>query len=174
MILYLPLAAVELTEASLRKRKGGWTGITEPMPSIGMNLVGFGRGRPRILQSMKVFTSPTMRRLRSSSLLIVICRTSSTRMTISIIVSESMPEILDQAQVVVGILQLDPQVRLDEALDHADDDGRHVLGIARLAVLDRRLESRGRAALKRLAQRNFILGGKRTCQGHKRLVAALV
>jgi hypothetical protein len=39
-----------------------------------MNFVGFGRGRPRILQSMKVFTSPTVRRLRSSSLLIDIWR----------------------------------------------------------------------------------------------------
>jgi hypothetical protein len=46
VILYLPLAPVELTEASFRKRKGGWTGITAPMCSIGRNLVGAaGAGR---------------------------------------------------------------------------------------------------------------------------------
>src|ERR1035437_2165784 len=65
--------------------------MTAPMCSIGINRVGFGSGKPRILQSMKVFMSPTVRRLRSSSLLIDIWSTSSTRMTISIIVSESMP-----------------------------------------------------------------------------------
>ncbi len=73
------------------KRKGGCTGMIAPMDSMGINLVGFGKGRPRILQSIKVFTSPTARRLRNSSLLIDICSTSSTRMTISIMVRESMP-----------------------------------------------------------------------------------
>src|ERR1043166_639457 len=82
-ILYLPFAAAELTDASLRKRNGGWMGMTAAPCSIGMNLVGFGHDEVRILQSMKVFTSPTVRRLRNSSLLIDIWRTSSTRMTIS-------------------------------------------------------------------------------------------
>jgi hypothetical protein len=89
--LVLALAPWELTEASLRKRNGGWIGMIDMICSIGRNFVGFGSGRPRTLHSMNCLTSPSVRKWRNSSLLIDICSTSSTRMTISIIVSESMP-----------------------------------------------------------------------------------
>ncbi|MND06556.1 hypothetical protein D3C83_280060 [compost metagenome] len=58
----MALAPWALTDASPRKRNGGWIGITDTICSMGINLVGFGRGRPRTLHSIKVFTSPTVRR----------------------------------------------------------------------------------------------------------------
>ena len=52
-------------------------------------------------------------------------------------------EVLDQAQIVVRILQLHAQVGLHETLDHADHHRRNVFRIAGLAKLHCRLEGGG-------------------------------
>ena len=56
-------------------------------------------------------------------------------------------EILDEPEVVVGILELGPEVRFDKSLNHADHNGRHMVGIPGLSELDGGFESRRGAAL---------------------------
>ena len=66
-----------------------------------------------------------------------------------ILAAYSMGELakqFNQPKIVVCVLQFHPQIRLNEALDHANHDRGDMFGVARFAKLHRSLEGGWRAA----------------------------
>ena len=156
MILYLPLAPVELTEASFRNRNGGWIGITAPMCSIGRNLVGLGRGKPADLAVDEGLDIADRAQIAQ---LVVVDRHLQDILHQDHDLHHRQridAQVLDQAQVIVRVLQLCAEVGLDEALDHADNNGRKMLGVTGLPELGSRLITGGGTAFKRFPQIRVI------------------
>ena len=171
LILYLALAPCELTEASLRKRNGGWIGMTDAICSMGRNFVGLGSGRPAHLAFDELLD--VAERAQVAQFLVVDRHLQHVfhedddlhhRQRID-------AQILDQPQIVVGVLELGAQVGLDIPLDDAQHDGRQMLGVAGLAELARGLVGGGGAPFQGFPQICIVLGGKRFWGPAKGLLA---
>jgi hypothetical protein len=82
-------------------------------------------------------------------------------------------KVLDNPQIIIGILEFGAQIGLNVTLDDTQHDGRQMLGVAGFAKLRGGLISRCRAALNCLAEICIIFGRERFERDTRRIVYCL-